>query len=45
MLCVTEKAVIVLHVHLFLSDMEAFGHDHVEETMGYEHTVEGMSLK
>ena len=24
--------------------MEAFGHDHVEETMGYKHTVEGMSL-
>ena len=22
-----------------------FGHDHVEETMGYEHTVEVMSLK
>ena len=24
--------------------MESFGHDHVEEAMGYEHTVEGMSL-
>ena len=24
--------------------MEAFGHDHVEEAMGYEHTVKGMSL-
>ena len=28
-----------------ISDMESFGHDHLEETMGYEHTVEGMSLK
>ena len=28
-----------------ISDMEAFGHDHVEKTTGYEHTVEGMSLK
>ena len=27
------------------SDMEAFGRDHLEETMGYEHAVEGMSLK
>ena len=26
-----------------ISDVEAIGHDHVEETMGYEHTVEGMS--
>ena len=24
-----------------ISDMEAFRHDHVEEAMGYEHTVEG----
>ena len=24
--------------------MEAFENDHVEEAMGYEHTVEGMSL-
>ena len=26
-----------------ISVIEAYGHDHVEETMGYEHTVEGMS--
>ena len=28
-----------------ISGMEAFGYDYVEETMGYEHTVEGMSMK
>ena len=26
----------------YISDVEAFGYDHVEETMGYEHTVEVM---
>ena len=30
--------------HIHISDMEAFGHDHVEKAMGYEHTVEGMRL-
>ena len=27
--------------HIHISDMEDFGHDHVEKTMGYEHAVEG----
>ena len=27
----------------YVSDMEAIGYDHVEETVGYEHTVEVMS--
>ena len=27
----------------YISDVEAFGPDHVEETMGYEYTMEGMS--
>ena len=30
--------------HIYISDREAFGHDHVEKAMGYEHTVEGTSL-
>ena len=37
----THQSSYMLGKHI--SDVEAIGHDHVEETKGYEHTVKVMS--
>ena len=43
MLLLTTSPVTCVR-NTLLSDVEAIGHDHAEETMGYEHTVEGRSI-
>ena len=41
--CMLNTSPVTCVKNTLISDMEAVGHDHVEETMRYEHTVEGMS--
>ena len=42
--CMQNTSPVTCMKNTFISDVEAIGHDHAEETMGYEHTVEGMSI-